>query len=759
MDVEKCLRGMTLAEKARLCVGMNFWMTQHYPKWDVPSLFLSDGPHGLRKQDTNNSDHLGINESYPSVCYPTACASACTWNRELLDELGAMLGREARQSGVDMLLGPGVNIKRSPLCGRNFEYFSEDPYLAGQLAAAFIQGVQRTSVAACVKHFAANSQENRRKAVNSILEERTLREIYLPAFEQAVQAGVKAVMTSYNKVNGEYPAQNRHLSKEILRGEWGFQGVLVTDWGAMDRVVPSIQAGLDLQMPGDDGSSAAKIEAAVKCGELSQEDLDASVERILRLIAWQKEQAKKQPVETVTAQAGHALAAKIAKESIVLLKNQGNILPLDPSDSIAVIGEMAKTPRYQGAGSSHVNPFSVVCPLDEMKKVCPHLAYAKGYTGETSNEQEWQQAIAAARENNTVVLFIGLPASYESESYDRKTLKMPQIYERLVREIAAVNPRLVVVLSNGSVVEMPWLRHARAVLETYLCGEAAGEAVSDVLFGAVNPSGKLAETFIRRLEDCPSYLSMTDGEDKSNQAVFREGIFVGYRYYEKKKIKPVFPFGHGLSYTSFAYEALHLNCREMTDADVLEVSCTLRNTGPRAGSETVQLYVSRKNSPVAAPVKELKEFAKLHLAPGEKREVVFRLSKRAFAYYNTEMQDWYVPQADYEVLIGASSADIRLRGTVHITPKEKWYPLATRNMVLKDILEDPEWFEVFYSKYKEIRPYLPFGLAQMDLKENAFAKAMLENMTLHSLASYVGSHLTDEDIDSLVEKLNQAHSA
>ena len=453
----------------------------------------------------------------------------------------------------------------------------------------------------------------------------------------------------------------------------------------------------------------------------------------------------------------HALAAKIAKESIVLLKNQGGILPLDPSDSIAVIGEMAEVPRYQGAGSSHVNPFSVICPLDEMKKVCPHLVYAKGYTGETSNEKEWKQAIAAARENNTGVLFVGLPASYESESYDRKTLKMPQIYERLIREVATVNPRLVVVLSNGSVVEMPWLRQVKAVLETYLCGEAVGEAVSDVLFGVANPSGKLAETFIRRLEDCPTYLYMTDGEDKSDQAVFREGIFVGYRYYEKKKIKPVFPFGHGLSYTSFAYENLHLGRKKMTDADVLEVSCVLRNIGTRAGSETVQLYVSRKNSPVAAPAKELKDFAKLHLAPGEKRQIVFHLSKRAFAYYNVEMQDWYVPQADYEVLIGASSADIRLRGTVHITPKKKWYPLATRNMVLKDILEDPEWFEVFYSKYKEIRPYLPFGLAQMDLKENAFAKAMLENMTLHSLASYVGSHLTDDDIDKLIEQLNRVH--
>lgn len=751
---ETQLSRLSLEQKARLCVGMNFWMTQDYPQYTIPSLFLSDGPHGLRRQDVEKSDHLGINESHPSVCYPTASAAACTWDRDLLRRMGRALGREAAQSGVDMLLGPGINIKRSPLCGRNFEYYSEDPCLTGELAAAMVQGIQSAPVAACVKHFAANSQENRRKAVDAVMDERTLREIYLAAFETAVKKGrVKAVMTSYNKVNGEYPAQNRHLSGDILRREWGFDGVLVTDWGAMDQVVPSFQAGLSLQMPGDDGSSAKKLVKAVEDGLLEEKCLDAAVLSILRVIRSLSAAPDPAPVSPEEC---HALAAEVAKNAVVLLKNEDGLLPLDPRDTVAVIGEMAAVPRYQGGGSSHVNPYRVSSTLEEMRRLCPNLVYAPGYSGTETDELLLEQARSAAARCRTAVLFIGLPESFESETYDRTGLSIPPAYVRLVEELAAVNPRLAVVLSNGSVISMPWLPRAKAVLEAYLCGEAGGEAVSSILFGETNPSGKLAETFPRRIEDSPAYLYTAAGEDKSDRCEYREGVFVGYRYYEKKGIEPVFPFGHGLSYTQFAYSGLTLDREELSDEEELTLTFLVTNTGRVAGQETVQIYVGRQDSPVPAPVKELREFAKLFLAPGETKKVSFRLGKRAFAYYNETLGDYYVPDCRYQILVGASSADIRLSGTVRVYPEKPWAPRVTRNTILRDILESPQRLRVFSEKYTQIKPYLPFGLDKLDLEQDPFARALLNNMTLHSLAAYVGAPLSDEDIDSLVREMNQA---
>lgn len=755
MNIEKKLKEMSIEQKAALCVGMNFWMTREYPDLGIPSLFLSDGPHGLRKQDVNASDHLGINESHQSVCYPTACTTACSWDRDLMFRMGSMLGREAAQSGVDILLGPGINIKRSPLCGRNFEYFSEDPYLAGQLAASFVRGIQSAPVSACVKHFAANSQENRRKAINAIMDERTLREIYLPAFEAVVRLGdVDAVMTSYNKINGEYPAQNKHVSSDILRDEWGFDGVLLTDWGAMDKIVPSIKAGLNLQMPGDDGSSAAKIAAAVNAGELTEDELNRVASALLRLADKLSAVA---PVKPVTPQECHDFAAEVARNSMVLLKNQGGLLPLSAEDSVAVIGEMATSPRYQGAGSSHVNPYRITSALEEMRKVCPKLVYAQGYSGEESTDAQMAEAVNAAKACHAAVLFIGLPAAYESETYDRTRLSIPDAYCRLVEALAAANPNLVVVLSNGSVIEMPWIDRVPAILEAYLGGEASGTAVSDLIFGRCCPSGKLAETFPVRLEDNPTYLYTSSGEDKSNILEYREGIFVGYRYYEKKRIPPLFPFGHGLSYTEFQYSDLKLSAERITDMEGLSLSFKLRNVGNYSSKEAVQLYVSRLHSPVAAPEKELKEFAKVELAAGEEKTVTFTLDKRAFAYYNVGLNDWYVPPCSYEIRIGTSSADIRLCAQVYVEPKKKWYPKATRNTILKDILGDEKWFEIFREKYEEIRPYLPFGLPKMDINTDPFARGMLNNMTLNSLASYVGSHMSDSDIDELTEKLNKAH--
>lgn len=752
MKPEEQLAKLSLEQKASLCVGMNFWMTHNMPEADVPSLFLSDGPHGLRKQDVSNSDHLGINESHQSVCYPTACAAACSWDRTLIEEMGTILGQEARQIGVDVLLGPGVNIKRSALCGRNFEYYSEDPYLAGEMAAALVKGIQKSPVSACVKHFAANNQENRRKSMNSVMDQRTLREIYLPAFETAVtKGGINSVMTSYNKINGEYVAQNPQISTEILRKEWGFDGILMTDWGGMDQVVPSIAAGLSLQMPGNDGSSIQKIIDAVRNKKLDEKKLDQAVLSILRVIQRIRMTA---PSPTVSSEICHEMAVNVAENSMVLLKNENSLLPLKQEDTIAVIGQMAIEPRYQGGGSSHVNPYRVSCALKEMQKHSDKISFALGYQNEETTDALLQGAISLAETCEKVVLFIGLPASFESETYDRTSIDMPESYGRLVSALASANPNLIVVLSNGSVVSIPWIEKAGAILEAYLSGEGSGEAIGRILYGDVNPSGKLAETFIRRMEDSPIWIGTTDSSDHSDICEYREGVFVGYRYYDKKKTDVNFCFGHGLSYTTFAYSNLSTDRNEMNDTDTLTVSLTVTNTGRCYGQEVVQLYVGRNAFPVPAPVKELKEFTKIGLQPGESALVKFHLKKRAFAYFNEDLNDWYVPDGEYTLYVGSSLNDIRCKKTVTIHPVKVWKPKVSRNTTLKDILEDEKRFAVFEKKYIEIRPYLPFGLDKLDINVDPFARGLLNNMTFHSLASYVGSHLTDQDIEKLVCQMN-----
>lgn len=752
MTIQEQLSKLTIEQKAKLCVGMNFWMTQNYPEANIPSLFLSDGPHGLRKQEVGSADHLGINESHKSVCYPPACTAACSWDRDLIEEMGRTLGREAHDIGVDILLGPGINIKRSPLCGRNFEYYSEDPYLAGEMAAALVKGVQASPVSACVKHFAANSQENRRKAINAIMDERTLREIYLTAFEIAVKKGnVHSVMTAYNKINGKYMAENTHIATDILRKDWGFDGILMTDWGAMDQIVPSIKAGLSLQMPGDDGSSVKKILAAIENHSLSEDNLDKAVIGILNVINALQTKAV---LDHVSPEECHAMAVKVAQNSIVLLKNDRNILPLCSTDKVAVIGEMAVIPRYQGAGSSHVNPYRVTCALDELRKESVRISYAQGYHLSETSDDLIRDAVKLAAACEKVVLFIGLPDSYESETYDRTTIEMPEAYNRLVEEVLKVNTNLVVVLSNGSVVALPWKDDVPGIVEAYLGGEGSGEAISDVLFGKVNPSGKLAESFIRKIEDAPTAIGATDSTDISDICEYREGVFVGYRYYEKKKIEPNFCFGHGLSYTAFEYSEPRLSKHEITDRDCVQVSVKVRNTGERFGQEVVQIYVGRNTDPVPAPVKELRNFKKISLQPGEEKEVVISLGKRDFAYFNEQIQDWYVPESQYTVYIGSSSGDIRQTSTLTVRPSKSWRPKATRNTVLKDILDYPEWFQIFAEKYEEIKPHLPFGLSKLDINTDPFARGLLNNMTLHSLESYVGAALSDEDIESLLVRMN-----
>ena len=746
------VKALNVEQKAALCVGSNFWMTRAIPEAGFPALFLCDGPHGLRKQDVAHSDHLGLNESAVSVCYPTGAAAACSWDTELLRFMGEMLGREAAQSGVDVLLGPAINIKRSPLCGRNFEYYSEDPYLAGELAAAFVQGVQRNGVAACPKHFAANNQETRRKAVDAVMDERTLREIYLAPFEAAVrQGGAWAVMSSYNKVNGAYPAQNPHLVKEILRGEWGFRGVLVTDWGAMDQIVPSLQAGLTLQMPGSDGSAAEKLVRAVRAGELEEAELDRAAGE-LAYLAGRTRRAQRPQADPETC---HAAALRVALGSMVLLKNQGGLLPLKKGVRLAVVGQMAAEPRYQGAGSSHVNPYRLTSALEELKKEWPELTYAPGYEGESMSAAQLEEARQAAAGAGATLLFVGLPASYEAETYDREALDLPPAHDRLVRELARATPNLAVVLCGGAAVRMPWRRAPRAILEAYLGGEAGGEAVAALVAGHANPSGKLAETFPRRLEHTPAYLNWPGEGDR---AEYREGVFVGYRYYEKKKLRPAFPFGHGLSYTRFSYSGLALSARQLEEGGELTVRCTVQNTGTMAGAEVVQLYVENPPGPRARPLKELRGFQKLYLAPGEKACAEFRLGRRAFSYYEPELRDWYAPQGDYGILVGASSANIRLRGRVQCTAVRRVRRPVGRNTLLGDILARPELEQALLPTYKAIRPYLPFGLDRMDLAQDRMARSLLENMTLNSLAGYVGRALDDAVLQELIARLNEAQA-
>lgn len=750
------LSKLTLKEKISLCVGMNFWMTKEYPEYDIPALFMSDGPNGLRKQNVEKSDHLGLNDSMVSVCYPSACTIASSWDRSLIEDMGDTLGREAAQEHVDIVLGPGINIKRSPLCGRNFEYYSEDPCQAGEMAAAFIKGMQKNPVSACAKHFAVNSQESRRKAINARLDERTLREIYLTAFEKAVKKGdVGAVMSSYNKINGVYPAENQRISREILRDEWGFEGILMTDWGAMDQIVPSIQAGLTIQMPGDDGNAASKMLQAVEEGRLTEEDINHSIITLFNIIKRLQDTAKS---EKISPDECHKMAVRAAEGSYVLLKNEENILPLSSSEKIAVIGEMAVSPRYQGAGSSHVNVYKLDNALSQMQVYSDNLFYAAGYDGESSTPELIEEAVILAASCDKAVIFTGLPASYESESFDRTSISIPSCYVELIEKVSEANKNTVVVLSNGSVIEMPWLDKVKGLLETGLGGEGGGTAVASVLFGKTNPSGKLAETFPIRLEDTPSFLYTAVGTDRSDLLDYREGIFVGYRYYEKKKIVPLFPFGFGLSFTKFDYSNLNLSTTELLDNETLTVTLDVQNVGDRSGKEVVQLYVGRIESPVPCPIKELRDFEKVDLAPGEKKTISFTLDARAFSYYEEDLPGWYVPPANYLVSIGASSADIRLSSSVYVSPTKLYRKKFTRNSVLKDLLEDDQAFAVFEPYYNAIKPYLPFGLDKLDINADKMARSLLNNMTFNSLASYVGTHLTDDLIDRIIVALNDSYS-
>ncbi|WP_138750782.1 glycoside hydrolase family 3 C-terminal domain-containing protein [Paenibacillus sinopodophylli] len=749
-NIEQLVTQMTLEEKAGLCSGLNFWQTKPIERLGIPSIMMTDGPHGLRKQE-GPADHLGLHGSIPSTCFPSAAGLACSWDVSLTHKVGVALGEECQAEDISILLGPGANMKRSPLCGRNFEYFSEDPFLSSEMAAGHIEGVQSQGVGTSLKHFAVNNQEHRRMSVSSEVDERSLREIYLASFEGAVKkAQPWTVMSSYNKVNGVYASENRRLLTDILKEEWGHEGFVVSDWGAVNERVQGLAAGLELEMPSSNGKGDGKIVEAVRNGSLAEEALNRAVERLLTVIF--KAVDNNKPNATYSVEEHHRLAREVASESMVLLKNEERILPLKKEGRIAVIGELAKAPRYQGGGSSHVNPTKLDDIAEEIKKSAggnASIAYVQGYeiASDEINEQLEAEAVRTAQESDIAVLFIGLPDRYESEGYDRTHLRIPANQIHLIEAVTAVNPRVVVVLSNGSPIEMPWLGKVKGLLEAYLGGQALGGAIADLLFGDVSPSGKLAETFPMQLEHNPSHLNFPGEGDRVE---YKEGLFIGYRYYDMKKIKPLFPFGFGLSYTSFEYADLTVSNKTLKDTDSVEVTLRVMNTGDVAGKEIVQLYVQDVTSSVIRPDKELKGFVKVELLPGEAKTVTFTLGKRAFAYYNVQIKDWHVETGEFNLMIGKSSEDIILTESVTVDSTIALPKNFTRNSTMGDLLVDPEAASIVQALLKS-KP-------SSEIDENAFSSEMLQAMMnavpLHALLNFSGADFTEEMLEDMLKKLN-----
>ena len=755
MDIKSLVSQLTLEEKAGLCSGADFWHTKAVERLGIPASMVSDGPHGLRKQD-EEVDHLGINDSIKAVCFPAASATAASFDREMLCRMGEAIGDSCQHEKLSVVLGPAVNIKRSPLCGRNFEYFSEDPYLAGQMASALIHGIQSRNVGTSIKHFAVNSQEHRRMSSSADVDERTLREIYFPAFETAVkQEQPWTVMCSYNRINGVFASENPWLLTEVLRGEWGFEGYVMSDWGAVSDRVAGVKAGLDLEMPASGGFNDRKIVEAVRSGKLDEAVVDQAVERILNIVYRFVEHAK--PETPWDKDAQHLLAAEVAADCMVLLKNEEGILPLSREDEIAFIGEFAEKPRFQGGGSSHINCFKTTSALEAAEGL--KIRYARGYSvaDDCATDEMIREAVEAARSARVAVVFAGLPDVYESEGYDRTHMRMPDCQNRLIEAVAAANPNTVVVLYNGSPVEMPWIGSVKAVLEAYLGGQAVGLATVRVLFGEVNPSGKLPESFPKKLSDNPSYL-FYGGE--GDTAEYREGIFVGYRYYDRKETELLFPFGHGLSYTSFDFSDLRLSRERITDQESLTATVRVTNTGKRAGKTVVQLYVGDCESSVFRPVRELKGFDKVFLEPGESKDVSFTLDKRSFAYWNTKIHDWHVESGEFRIEIGHSSRDIACCAAVQVDSTAEIPRRYDVNSIFMDLMQDPRADTVLKPLLDGIREmFMPSDEEQSDAAQEAISNemslAMVKYMPLRSILSFAGEKADPGLIDQILKALNE----
>lgn len=663
-NVEEIMQTLTIEEKASLCQGATFWNTVEIPEKGIPSIMVTDGPHGLRKQ-TGEEDNLGLNDSVPATCFPSAAAICNSWNKELIYKIGEALGEECLQENVSVLLGPGANIKRSPLCGRNFEYFSEDPYLSSNMAKNHVMGVQSKGIGTSLKHFAVNNQETRRMSVDAQVDERTLREIYLASFEAVVkEAKPWTIMTAYNRVNGVFCSENHHLIHDVLRKDWGYEGVVVSDWGATNDQVKGINEGFDLRMPHCGEHKTKEIAEAVKNGTLLEDKLDNTVRRILTLV--KKGVENKKPETVYDVKAHHELAESAALESAVLLKNENHTLPIAVTDKIAVIGALAKFVRYQGGGSSHIHATVDTSILEELDQNYPQVQYeyARGYRlkKDEIDESYVKEAEDAAMSADKIVLFLGLPNGWESEGFDRKHLNIPDNQIDLLERLSKLGKPVIVYLFAGAPVVMEWDKNADAVYAMYTAGQAMPSALLKLLFGTVSPSGKLSETYPIRIEHTPCSLNYPEPE----QAQYKEGIFVGYRYYEKKALPVKYPFGYGLSYTNFKYSNMVVDKEVLKDTETLHVSVDITNSGDVEGKEIVQLYVADKESSVPKAVKELKGFEKVSLLPGETKTVKFILDKRSFAYYNTQISDWYAESGEYEILIGSSSEDMRMSRTVSV---------------------------------------------------------------------------------------------
>lgn len=770
---------MTLEEKASLCSGFDFWTTKSVDRLGVPSIMVTDGPHGLRKQD-EAADHLGINDSIPTTCFPTASATACSFDRTLLHEMGEALGAECRAENVAVILGPAANIKRSPLCGRNFEYISEDPYLTGEAATALISGIQSKNVGTSLKHYLLNNQEKARMVSNSVVDDRTMREIYLAGFESAVkQAQPWTLMCSYNKINGTYACEHKTVLTDIPRNEWGFNGAVITDWGAMDDRVQAVAAGLDLEMPASNGVNDELIVKAVREGKLQEHLVDLCAQH-MTAIALQASKNTQQPYDK---EAHNQLARKIARESAVLLR-KGTALPAAKSAKIAVIGQFAKIPRYQGAGSSKINPHKITSAIDAFTANNISFVYSEGYSLENDQPEEDKiaAAVTAAKEADIVFAFIGLPDSYESEGFDRSHLQMPESHNKLMNALIAANKNTVAILSTGSAVEIPWRNDVDSILLMHLAGQNSGEAIYDLLFGDVSPCGKLAESWPLKLEDTPCLPTF----GKSGNIEYRESIYVGYRYYDKAQKAVAYPFGFGLSYTQFAYSDLVLDKTKLKEGEKLSLTLTVQNTGTIAAHEIVEVYVAPPESTLFMPVRELRQYEKIYLEPKESKTVSCTLDTRAFSYYNTQLKKWAVQDGSYTIEVGASCNDIRLSQTLQMqstqptqlpdyksaapfyyNPTSNTFPrkqyealygrslpteLSVRPYHVNSTLGEVQGNWLGRILYKQIRTGMLKNFGDDDMVK--MLEAMLEDLPLRGLVMFSNGALSSARLEGIIDTMN-----
>ncbi|GAK53985.1 beta-glucosidase [Candidatus Moduliflexus flocculans] len=758
-DIQSIVAQMTLEEKAALCIGASKWTTVAFERLGVPEMIVADGPHGVRRVE---DIHAVAAESLPATCFPTASCLASTWNVNLIQQMGEALAEECLALNVDVLLGPGVNMKRSPLGGRNFEYYSEDPYLAGEMAVGLINGIQSKGVGTSLKHYAANNQEFQRFSISAEIDERTLREIYLTAFEKAVkQAQPWTVMCSYNKINGTFGSEHYHLLTEILKNEWGFEGLVVSDWGAVRDRVAALKGGLDLEMPGPQARRVNEVVAAVRSGELDEAALDETVRRILRIVFKAKETPKQ---GTFSAETHHELARQVAAEGMVLLKNNG-LLPLKGQQRIAVIGSSAKHAHFQGGGSSHIHPTKVAVPFQELKSHAGNaeLTYAPGYPADNSFRQEMiDEAVALARSADVALLYIALPAFKESEGYDRRDLDLTDQQVALIHAVANVQPKTVVVLNNGAPVAMSaWIDGVAAVLEGWMMGQAGGAAIADLLFGKANPCGKLAETFPLKLSDTPAHINWPGD---AGVVRYGEGLFIGYRYYDAKQMPVLFPFGYGLSYTTFAYSNANVSAKRFKDTDGVTVTVDVTNTGSVAGKEIVQVYVHDQQAGLVRPEKELKGFAKVALQPGETKTVSIKLDFRAFAFYHPEYKQWVTEDGDFDILIAASAADIRQTLTVTLESTLNLPCILDEESTIREWMADPRGKVALGPLYAKMEAearksfgggderYGNEGAIGMDLME------MINDMPLVSVLMFQQDALPAHPEDMVADLLKHVHN-